>query len=436
MASIDSTIVATALHALERGLGTSINWAGWTITGYSVGFVLMLPLCSKLSDRYGRRRVFLGSVALFTVASLCCGLANDIYLLIVFRCLQAAGGAGFTPSATGIVVDHFGEARDRAVGLFGSIFSIGGMIGPIFGGLIVAYWNWRGIFFVNAPIGVLLFALCLRYVPHDPPIAKQHRLTLDYLGLAFLGIGLLGVMLSVGYLGEPAARASSALFIGPLVAGVVAIAAFVHHIRRATAPLIPPQLIYGTRFGPVNLINLIYGGVSFGVITLIPLYAINRYGIDSLRSGTLLTAEGAAAIVLSILGALALRRTGFRRPLYAGGAIIAVGTFLLAVHSRAVPPYLWLAGAALLIGVGSGVVNPAGRNAGLHLAPEDSSTLSALRSMCILIGEITTVSIATAVIAKDHDPGNVQASLYVVIAAVLGAALLIVSRVPEHRGPW
>jgi len=129
--SMDSTIVATALYSLHRGLQTSINWAEWTITAYSFGFVLMLPLSDKLSERYGRRRVVLGSVVAFTTASLFCGLATNIYMLIALRALQAAGGAGFTPSATWIVVDHFGPVRDRAVSLFGSIFPVAAMTGPI-----------------------------------------------------------------------------------------------------------------------------------------------------------------------------------------------------------------------------------------------------------------------------------------------------------------
>ncbi len=101
--SVDGTIVATALRTLQQGLHTSINWAGWTITAYALGFVLMLPLAGKLSDRYGRRRVFLWSVGVFTTASLACGLAPNIGTLIVLRAIQAAGGAGFTPSATGII---------------------------------------------------------------------------------------------------------------------------------------------------------------------------------------------------------------------------------------------------------------------------------------------------------------------------------------------
>src|SRR6185312_14254736 len=188
MMSIDLTIVATALRSLQQGLQTSINWAGWTITAYSFGFVLMLPISGKLSERYGRRRVFLGSVAAFTVASLCCGLADNIFVLIALRALQAAGGAGFTPSATGIVVDHFGDARDRAVSLFGSIFPVGAMIGPIFGGL-----------FVNVPIGLVVIVLAWRYIPHDRRRTTRHQAGMDVAGMALLGAGLLAGMLAISY---------------------------------------------------------------------------------------------------------------------------------------------------------------------------------------------------------------------------------------------
>src|SRR6185437_11552676 len=202
MMSVDLTIVATALNSLQHGLQTSINWAGWTITAYSFGFMLMLPISGKLSERYGRRTVFLRSVVVFTAASLCCGLADNIYLLVALRAVQAAGGAGFTPSATEIIVDHFGDSRDRAVSLFGSIFPIGAMIGPIFGGLFVSYWTWRGIFLVNVPIGVTVIVLALCYIPRDPPRREKTHFGMDIFGMALLGGGLLAGMLAITYLGE------------------------------------------------------------------------------------------------------------------------------------------------------------------------------------------------------------------------------------------
>lgn len=174
-----------------------------------------------------------------------------------------------------------------------------------------------------------------------------------------------------------------------------------------------------------------------GVIALVPLYATNRYGINALDSGTLLIAQGAAAIVLSIAAAFALRRTGYRPPLYFGAVVIATGMLLLALSPVAgIPAYAWLAGTAFLCGVGRGANNPASRNAGLQLAPEHSSTLAALRTMCMQIGTIITVSVDTAILASSNDPGRIQAWLFAMAAAVFVAALPLIRRIPEHRGSW
>jgi EmrB/QacA subfamily drug resistance transporter len=437
MMSIDSTIVATALHSLQHGLHASINWAGWTITAYSFGFVLMLPASGKLSEQYGRRKIFLGSVVAFTAASMFCGMVDNIYLLIALRAIQAAGGAGFTPSATGIVVDYFGDERDRAVSLFGSIFPIGAMIGPIFGGLFVEYWTWRGIFLVNVPIGLAVIVLTLRYIPRDRARARKIHAKTDAAGMALLGCGLFAGMLATSYLGERNAQAWSPAFVVPLVIAIAALWMFFHHVNRTAHPFIAPRLIHEPGFGPVNLINGVYGGIPFGVVALIPLYAANRYGINAISSGTLLIAQGVATILMSVTAALVIRRTGYRPPLYVGGAIVAAGVVLLALTPIVgIPPYAWLAGATFLVGAGSGTLNPASRNAGLQLAPEHSSILAALRSMCMQIGSITTISIATAVLASSDDPGRVQAWLYVAAALLLVAALPLITRVPEHHGSW
>ncbi len=437
MMSVDATIVATALGSLQQGLGTTINWAGWTITAYSLGFVLMLPISGKLSERYGRRKVFLGSVAAFTTASLLCGLADDIFVLIALRVLQAAGGAGFTPSATGIIVDHFGDARDRAVSLFGSIFPIGAMIGPFFGGLFVTYWTWRGVFFVNVPIGAAIILLSLRYIPRDVPRRDSAHRGMDVIGMALLGVTLLAGMLAATYMGEEDASLASAAFVVPALVTGLAFWRFLRHVGRSDDPFIAPRWIHGAGFGPVNLLNMLYGGVTNGVLMLLPLYATHRYGIDALRAGTLLIAQGLAAIALSATSALALRYTGHRPPLYVGGSVIAVGLLLLAIEPVAgVPAYTWLAISAFLVGAGRGTINPPSRIAGLQLAPDHASILAALRTASLQVGSITTVSIVTAILARSADPGHVQGWIYAVAGLLLFTALPLVTRIPEHRGAW
>jgi EmrB/QacA subfamily drug resistance transporter len=436
MSSLDGTIVATALHAIQHGLNASINWTSWVITAYSVGLVLALSLAGKLSGQFGRRRFFLGSVVVFTAASLCCGLADNIYVLIALRAVQAAGGAGFTPSATGIITETFGQARDKAVGLFGSIFPIGAMIGPIFGGLFVSYWSWRGIFFVNVPIGILLIVFCLRYVPRDLDRERQARRPLDLNGMVLLGVGVLALMLGVSYLGEAGASASSPLFIAPVIAGLIGLALFGRHVRHVPNPFIAPRLIAGRGFGVVNVVNILYGGAVAGMLALIPLYAVDRYHISVLGSGTLLTAEGVAVITMSSVAAMGLRRTGYRLPLYIGSVCIAIGIAGLAIHPAGLSPYAWLAITACVIGIGTGLSSPASRNAGLQLAPDQSAGIAALRSTGRQVGQIAAVSISTTIIAQSASPGQLQAKVFVVFAVVLIVCLPVIARIPEHRGSW
>ncbi|MBO0809191.1 MAG: MFS transporter, partial [Actinobacteria bacterium] len=189
-------------------------------------------------------------------------------------------------------------------------------------------------------------------------------------------------------------------------------------------------------FGAVNVINILYGGAVAGLLALVPLYAVDRYRISALGSGTLLTAEGIAVITLSGLATLALRRTGYRWPLYTGSACTAIGIAGLAIHPAGLSPYAWLAMTACVIGIGSGAAAPASRNAGLQLAPDQSAGIAALRTTGRQVGQIAAVSVTAAIIARSASPGQLQAKVFVAFAVLLLACLPVIARVPEHRGPW
>lgn len=436
MHTIDSTIVATALHTLQEDLQTSVSWAGWTITGYSFGFVLMLPLSAKLSIRYGHKRIFLISVLTFTLASLLCGLANNIHMLITLRVFQAVGGAGITPSATGIIVEHFGKSRDRYVGLFGSIFATGAMIGPIFGGIFVTYWSWRGIFFINIPLGIAVTALALRFIPTDS-ILPSKREKLDFRGLLLMALAIISAMYAATYLGEKGNRILSTTFIGLGSFSILAFILLFRHLRRSNHPFIHPRFITGKGFGAVNFINILHSGMTIGAISLVPLYAVNRYGISELHSGTLLAGEGIASVILSTVMSIYLRRTGYRLPLYAGGTLVTLGIAILAIPPLfSLSAYMWLAGGTLLIGTGFGMMSPAGRNAGLQLAPDQSATIAAIRSLCMQLGGIISVAIATAIITGSSDSNQAHAMIYGGLAVMLALGLPMVSRIHENKGSW
>jgi EmrB/QacA subfamily drug resistance transporter len=434
MSSVDQTIVATALPTLQRELHTQVNWSSWTITIYALGQVLMMPLAGKLGDQLGRKQVFLTAAAVFTAASLCCGLADNIYLLIALRAVQALGGGAFMPTATGIVTELFGQDRDRAVGLFASIFPIGGMIGPVLGGLFVTYWSWRGIFLVNVPIGLVLLALGTVFIPQ---IARRPDRHLDIRGIILLGGTLLSAMLGVAYLGAADGAALSLRFIGPECVAVAGAAVFLRHTARAASPFISIRHRAGRGFGVMNLLNFLYGSAALGFAPLVPLYAEERYGLTSLAAGTLLTARALGMIATAGLAVYLLRRTGYRWPIVTGFTVSACGMVVTAIAApQGTSPYLWLAIGAGICGVGMGTSTPAANNATLQLAPEDAAAVAGLRGMFRQSGAITAVSITAAIVARSSDPGLAQAHVFLAFASILIAALGLVLFVPEHRGRW
>ncbi|GAA1600266.1 MFS transporter [Kribbella sancticallisti] len=433
MASIDQTIVATALNAIRGDLNAELTWSGWTITIYALGQIIVMPLAGRIGDQFGRRRVFLGAAVLFTVASLACSLADNIYLLVVFRAFQAIGGGAFMPTATGIVSEQFGRDRDRAIGMFTSIFPLGGIIGPIIGGVIVTYWSWREIFIVNVPIGILLIVLGLKFIPRGTPAPGAR---IDATGAALLALTLLFGMYGISSLGSSGASPADPLFIGAEVLAITLGVLFVRHANRHAAPIIGVNLLRGGGFGAMNSINFLFGAAVLGFGALVPLYAESRYGIQPLQAGTLLTARAVGMICLASLAVFALRRTGYRGPMIGGFLLVAGGMTLMSLAPHGLTPYGWLALAAGITGIGMGLSIPASNNAILQLAPDQISAITGLRGMFRQSGGIVAVSVTTTILAHSANGGLAQAHSFLVFAAVLLLIVPLTLLVPDHRGSW
>jgi EmrB/QacA subfamily drug resistance transporter len=443
MASIDTTIVSTALPAIEHDLHAGINWSGWTITIYALGQVIAMPLAGKISDIYGRKKVFGVSAAVFTLASLCCGFAPNMPFLLLPRFIQALGGGAFMPSATGIVSDHFGPERDRAVGMFTSILPVGGIIGPIVGGFFVSYWSWRGIFLVNVPIGILLIALTIKFIPSSAAkestagesAAGGNSNRIDFRGVVLLAVLIATAMFGVSYLGSGRVPLYSPVFLGSESVALVALCLFVRHSQRDAAPFVPYRLLRGRGFGVMNLINLVFGAAALGFSALVPLYAQDRYHIAALGAGTLLTARAVGMIAVAGMATLALRRTGYRLPMMIGFVVLAGGLVMMS-FSPDISAYAWLAIAAAITGFGMGLSVPASNNASLQLAPDQVAAIAGLRGMFRQSGAIIAVSVTTAIIARSSSPGVVQAHVFVVFAVLLVLMLPLIRLVPDHHGNW
>jgi MFS family permease len=243
-------------------------------------------------------------------------------------------------------------------------------------------------------------------------------------------------MLGIGYLGGTRSNAASPYFLVPEVMAVVSAVAFVRHSARAASPFVSLRFLTGRGFGVMNLVNFLYGSAVLGFAPLIPLYAQNRYRLPPLQAGTLLTARAVGMIATAGLAVYLLRRTGYRWPMAIGFTLTAVGLIATAASPHGLSAYAWLATATGICGIGMGISTPASNNATLQLAPDDAAAVAGLRGMFRQAGAITAVSVTGAIVARSASPGLAQASIFLVFAAVLIAALPLVLLVPEHRGRW
>ncbi|WP_134323933.1 MFS transporter [Cumulibacter soli] len=427
-ASIDATIVATALSQIQEDLDAPITWGAWTITGYNLAQVVVMPIAGKIADIYGPRRVFIGAASLYIVMAILCGLAPTIYTLVALRTIQAVGGGAFMPTGTAIVAATFGAGRAKALGLFTSIFSIGSVLGPVIGGVVVHLWSWRAIFICNLPLMIASLILGIIFLPKTTTRTGQ---PLDVIGALQLATMLLCGMLAITMVGN-GVELLSVGFLAPLVTAALAALWFARHTRNFPHPFVPPRLLAGRGFATMNLVNVLFGAFAIGTTALLPLYAQDRYGLGALESGSLLSLRAIGMVSVTGIAVLLLHRTGYRRPIAAGIIIVAAGLCLIAVYPAAgVTPYLWLSIAAGITGIGMGVAMPAANNATLHLAPDQIAAVSGLRGMFRQIGGIAAISVATAVAAQSADPGR---TLAVAFAALAVAALCVVPltrRVPE-----
>jgi len=440
MYSIDSTVVAVAFPHLIKDLDTNILWAAWTISIYLIGVTSVMPLMGKLSDSFGRKKVFLISLIVFTAGSFACGLAPNIYSLVAFRFLQGIGGASFLPTAAGIVSDQFPEHRERAIGLFTSIFPIGGIIGPNLGGWIVSQYSWRYIFYINLPIGIGLIALVMVLLEDSKILSRPH---IDFVGASFFFGVVLFLMFGLNLIAENFS-ASSLLLTGLLlIVSFFFLYLFYRQERKDSDPILDLTLLRSTPFLAANVFNLIVGVGFLGVFAFIPLYATSVHKLSILASGVILTPRSFAVIPSSAITSFLLKRWGYRWPMISGLFIVSLSTILLGgpgVHlMRTIGGHLGIAEIlAILImftGIGMGLTLPASNNACIELMPERVATITGLRGMCRSVGGAFGISIMTIILHSSSTPANGFRTAFISFGLVLLFAIPLVFFMPSGYQP-
>ncbi len=424
MSAIDVTVVAVAFPHFIRDLHTNVLWAAWTISVYAIGVTAAMPLTGNLSDNFGRKKVFMCSLALFTAGSLACGLAPNIFVLILCRFFQGLGGASFLPTASGIVSDHFPENREVPIGLLSATWSIGAIVGPNLGGWIVSQYSWRYIFYVNFPVGLAL--MCLIMVLLKDP-RRSSREPIDFEGASFFSGAILFLMLGLTLVGEDFSPRSVPIAAASLVVSSFFLFSFLKHERRVTSPIVDLALLKSTPFLAANLFNIMVGAAFVGVFSFVPFYATSVHGLSTLASGMILTPRSFGVIAASAIMSFLLKRLGYRWPMVVGACTISCaaillgqGSHLLALLGSRLSITEILSLLMLITGIGSGIINPAANNACIELMPEKVATIVGLRGMFRTIGGVLGVCGATLVlnVSSQSNTG------FMIVFSALGIGLL------------
>ncbi|HZQ98080.1 MAG TPA: MFS transporter [Chloroflexota bacterium] len=435
MFSIDSTIVAVALPTMTADLRTNLVWIGWTLTAYQLTQTIVLPLAGKLAESFGRARVFLACVVLFTLGSLLCGLAPNVHLLIVFRVLQALGGGGFMPSAVGIITEEFPEARQRMIGLFTSIFPIGGIVGPNLGGFIIEHASWRDVFFINVPIGVVVIVLLFGRARHA--VAGRRR-RIDFAGTALFASAILLVLSAMTLVGEDPSFLRGPAFWAMLVGGALLLAVFVWHEKRTDEPVVDPTLVARNPFLAVNAYNFFFGACAFGFFAFIPYYATVQFGMGPEQAGAVLTPRSLMMMVTAALASFFIIRLGYRAPMVVGMLLISGMLLLLSrgyssatLLGVALSPFWLLALQVMIGGVGMGLASPASNNAALDLLPERAPVLTGIRGMFRSTGGVIGTALIVLWLEFSPDKGVGVRSVYFALAMLLLFTIPLVFLIPD-----
>ncbi|OPY77962.1 MAG: Multidrug resistance protein 3 [Syntrophorhabdus sp. PtaU1.Bin058] len=439
MHSIDSTIVAVAFPNFIREFDTNVLWAAWTISVFFIGVIIAMPLAGSLSDTFGRKKVFLISLGLFTGSSLACGLAPNIYTLVVFRFLQGIGGSSFLPTASGIVSDAFPKSRDRAIGLFTSIYPIGGIVGPNLGGWIVSRFSWRSIFYINLPIGLVLTGLTMVLLSDSKTF---HRRRIDIAGASLMSGGLLFLMFALNIVSERPSPAGVFLTAAFLTASFFFFLFFFRRERKEEKPILDLALLRSSPFLAANIMNMVLGAVIFGLFSFIPLYATSVHGLSTMMSGMILTPRSLGSMAASMIMSFQLRRYGYRLPMVAGICVMSFGTILLG------DDLLWgsmgkrwgtvemLSFLILIVGIGIGIMLPAANNACIELMPDKVATIVGLRNTFRTVGGALGVPVITFVLHLSSNPHTGFRTAFISFALALMFSIPLVFLMPDGRKEW
>jgi EmrB/QacA subfamily drug resistance transporter len=351
----DTTIVSVALQQLAAHLHTTVSTIQWVSTGYLLAMFLAIPATGWLQARLGGKRLWLAALVVFLLGSVLCSVAWDAPSLIAFRALQGLGGGVMMPLMSTLIMQAaHGAPLGRLMAVIGLPVSLGPILGPALGGIILNWLDWRWLFLVNVPVCAVGFALAARILPDDRP-AAGHRRALDVVGLLLISPGVLGVIYGLSNVSKDGGLGRTDVWL-PLVLGAGLVAGFVGWaLRRGARALIDVRLFRHRPLAISSLLMFLMGFALYGAMLLLPLFWQELRGHDALEAGLLLIPQGVGSLLSRSLGGRATDEIGPRSVALAGFAIVAVATVPFA-FADASTGIVWLLAVLVVRGFGLGLV--------------------------------------------------------------------------------
>ena len=352
MAFIDGTVVNVALPAIQRQMNASSADAQWVMESYALFLAALLLIGGALGDRFGRRRVFMLGVALFTLASVGCALASDVGLLIGARAVQGIGAALLVPGSLALISAAYPQAeRGAAIGTWSGFSGITAAIGPVIGGFLVEHYSWPWAFLINLPFGVAVLVMCALRVPES--VGSSHGDPVDLRGACWVTVGLAGIVFAL--IEGPARGWTSVPILATAGTGVVALALFVRVEARGRTPMLPLAWFRQRTFAGTNLLTLLLYAALGGSLFFLPLDLIQVQGYGATAAGAALLPFIAIMFLLSRWAGGLVDVFGSRLPLVVGPVIAAAGFVLFALPSIGADYWTSFFPATCILGLGMAV---------------------------------------------------------------------------------
>ncbi len=446
MAFLDATVVNIALPTIGRDLDADLTSLQWTINAYTLTLAAFLLLGGSLGDHFGRRRVFCIGAIWFAAASLLCGIAPNVELLIAARALQGVGAALLTPGSLAIIEASFRRGdRAAAVGAWSGLGGIAGALGPFVGGYLIGAVSWRLIFLINLPLAVAIVWVARRHVPEtrDPSV---RGMPLDIRGAAVTVLGLAAT--TYGLTAGVESGWASADVLAMLAAGVVAFVAFVLLERGRRGALIPLELFESRQFSAANLVTFVVYAALSGALFLLPIQLQQTAGYSPLAAGAALVPLTVVMLLLSARAGRLAQRIGPRLPMSLGPIVAGLGLALLGLVDQSSPYASIVLPGVLVFGLGLALTVAPLTSTVLHAGGEEHAGASAAINNTVarvagliavaIIPALAGISVSDQVGAASFDDGFTRGMLIaagVCMAGGILAAITITNPPPDPDTP-